>query len=140
MRIQSRPSGSMAAVVELAGKLTAGPAVVCLCQQVDDLLRRNLTSIVLNMQSVELVDCAGIGQLVNCFCKAREQGGRLKLAHVRKSLHELLVLFRLEYLLETSEAERVATASLAASCPGAQSPQSPVRAKGVTACLSWGQV
>ena len=140
MRIEIRTNGSGVAVVALAGRLTAGPAIACLREQVDDLLRRNLTNIVLNLERVDLVDCAGIGQMIHCLCKARQQGGGLKLGYVHQPLQELLVLFRLESVLETFESEQAAIASLAASHTSAPAPQQPGRAKRETACLGWGQL
>jgi hypothetical protein len=79
--------------------------------------------------------------LVNCFCKACERGGHLKLVHVQRNLHKLLVLFRLDtILLEGFEWEPLAGAGPAAPRPGTQPPQPTVRTKGATACLSWGQL
>jgi len=140
MRIEVRTNRSSVAVVDLAGKLTAGAAIACLHDNVGDLLRRNFTNIVLNMQSVDLVDCAGIGQMVNCLCQAREQGGNLKLVHAHRRLRELLVLFRLESVLETLESEQAAIASITVSHAGAPAPQKPVRANGERVCWDWGQL
>jgi anti-sigma B factor antagonist len=112
MTIEIRANGSSVAIVDLAGRLTAGFAIACLHDQVDDLLRRNFAKIVLNMRRVDLVDCTGIGQLISCFCKISRQGGGLKLVHVDRRLHALLALFRVESVLETFESEQAAINSL----------------------------
>lgn len=113
MRIQARKAASVT-VLDLDGRLTAGRGAACLTETVDTLLGQGFAKIILNMEHVDLADCAGIGQLVNCYCKTQKQGGGLKLVHVDRRLGDLLRLFRLESLLEVFETERAALASLAA--------------------------
>jgi len=82
MRIDLRTNGSSIVVFNLIGRLTAGLAITLLHNQVDDLLRNNFKEIVVDMEQVDLVDCAGIGQMSTCWCKVRKQCGSPKLVHV----------------------------------------------------------
>lgn len=112
MRIQARKDFTVA-VLDLEGRLTAGQGVACLNDGVDGLLARGLANIVLNMDLVDIVDCAGIGQLVHSYCKACRQGGSLKLVHVHRRLRDLLELFHLQTYLEVFDSEQSAIPSLA---------------------------
>jgi|SRR5262249_45131348 len=113
MTIEVRTNGLNIAVASLVGRLTAGVAVDCFHEQVDELLRLKFTKIVLDMERVDLLDCAGIGQIVNCLCKVRMQGGGLRLVHVHRRFRELLALLRLDSVLEVFESEQAAVTSLA---------------------------
>jgi len=134
MRIRARNKASVT-VLDLDGRLVVGRGAACLTETVDTLLEQGFANIVLNMECVDLVDCAGIGQMVRCFCKAREQGGGLKLAHGGRRLLQLLALFRLESVLETFESEQAAIASFASA--RVPVPRQPARADGEMMCFNW---
>ncbi len=136
MTIEIKINGSSVAIANLVGRLIAGVAATCLQDQVDDLLRRNFTKIVLNMECVDLVDCAGIGQMVSCLCKAKRRGGGLRLVHVRRRLRELLALLRLESVFETFESEQAAVSSLAGIHTGATIPEQPPGTEKTVSCPS----
>src|SRR5438067_1843355 len=65
------------AVLELEGRLAAGHGAGCLSDTVDILLTQGLQHIFLDMHLVDLLDCAGIGQLVRCYCRARGRDASL---------------------------------------------------------------
>jgi len=118
MRVNVRIDGSSIVVVNPAGRLTAGLAITLLHNQVEDLLRNGFTEIVLEMEDVCLVDCAGIGEMVACWCKVRSQGGSLKLVHVSPRLCELLELFGLKSVFEIFDSVKAAISSFANSRTG----------------------
>ena len=119
MRIQGRNNGSAVAVLDLEGRLTAGADAACLGDAVDALLKQKRVNVVLNMRRVHLVDCAGIGRILNCHSKTRRRGGCLKLVHADERLRRLLELLCLKPVLEIFESEQTAVASLMASQSGA---------------------
>jgi anti-anti-sigma factor len=135
MRIQVR-KGFSVAVLEMEGRFTAGQGVECLKREVDAILGQGVANIILNMSQVELIDCAGIGQLVQCYNKSREQGGSLKLVKLQWRLGQLLRMFRLDSQLEVFDTETAAVAAIVGSVsgvPGA-SESSPKHANG--GCLA----
>ncbi|MCP5112141.1 MAG: STAS domain-containing protein [bacterium] len=112
LKIHVRNISATAAVLNLEGRLTAGSNSVRLEVEVDGLVARKLVNLVINMRHVDLIDCAGIGKLLCCRAKTREQGGGMRLAHVNRRLRQLFELFRLDSVLEGFESERAAIASL----------------------------
>jgi anti-anti-sigma factor len=129
-------NGSNVAVARLVGRLIAGVAAVCFQDQVDELLRLNFTRIVLNMERLDLIDCAGLGQIVNCLCKVRRQGGGLRLVHVGRRFREMLALLRLESVLEILESEQAAVSSLASINIDAPVPEQPLGTDETCSCAS----
>lgn len=134
MRMHVRTHGSSVAVIDLFGKLTAGNAIGFLEGQVDHLIRNNCNNIVLNMHSVERLDCAGVGALVRCFCRTREEGGALRLLHVPQRYRELLAIFRLDSILRAYDSEDVATGSFGVLFEGPKRQQA-VEAAAVGLCF-----
>ncbi len=112
MRIQAKTNGSAIAVLDLDGRLTAGLGVARLREKVNTLLDEGFNNVVLNMRCVDLVDCAGIGLLANCYSKTRKKGGSLKLVEADHRLRHLLEVFGLESHLEVCESERRAVENL----------------------------
>ena len=111
MRIQTTKDAAFA-VLELEGRLTAGHDAGCLSDTVDVLLTQGIQHIFLDMHLVDLVDCAGIGQLVRCYLRARGRGGSLMLIRARPRLHHLLRLFRLQDHLKVFESRPAAVGGL----------------------------
>ncbi len=136
MEVEIRTGAAGAAVAVLTGKLTAGPAVARLGEEIGNLLQRNLTDILLDMDKVEVIDCAGLAQIINCFCQVRARGGRLKLQRIRRSLGELLQLFRLDSVLEVYESDQV-PGSVAAGRSGAPTRPRLFPASAGVPCLGW---
>lgn len=110
MEIQVKVEASAVAVLSIEGRLIAGTGAATLMHAVDAILEQGYQNIVLDMWRVEKVDCAGIGQLVNCYHKTRQRGGALKLARAGRQLRMLLALFGLEAVLENFESVRDAVA------------------------------
>jgi len=136
MTIEVRTNRLSVAVINLAGRLTAGIAAACFHDQVDELLRLNFTKIVLNMERLDLIDCAGIGQIVNCLCKVRTQGGGLRLVHVDRRFRELLALLNLASVLEIFESEQAAVSSLIGIDTDAPMPEEPLGTEETCSCAS----
>jgi anti-anti-sigma factor len=111
VRIQTTKDAAFA-VLELEGRLAAGHGAGCLSDTVDILLTQGLQHIFLDMHLVDLVDCAGIGQLVRCYCRARGRGGSLTLIRAHPRLHHLLRLFRLQDHLKAFDSGQAAVGGL----------------------------
>ena len=79
MKTKVRMVGKVA-IVELSGKITIGEGDVVLRDEVNKLLEADNKSILLNLNGVTYMDSAGIGELVACYKRAREKGGRRRSA------------------------------------------------------------
>ena len=108
MKVNVRTEGDVT-VIDLNGKITIGEGDVILRETVDKVLKEDAKKILLNLAKISYMDSAGIGELVACYKRAREQGGELKLLNPSGKVFDLLQLTKLEEIFEThrDEAEAV---------------------------------
>jgi anti-sigma B factor antagonist len=110
MDIKAREIDSVV-VLDLKGPLTLAEDTRKLHCLLDLLLRENQRYFVFNLQNVERMDCAGIGELILSYRKVREKGGDLKLLNLDQRLHHLLKMMGLLTVIEVFENERDAISS-----------------------------
>lgn len=89
-------------ILELEGKLWLGES---LFDVVQPLLERGETRILLDMEKITYIDSTGVGDLVNCYRTANEDGASLKLLKVPGRIRELLEIHHLIEIFETHEDE-----------------------------------
>jgi anti-sigma B factor antagonist len=114
MKIDLRESAGVA-ILEVAGKLTAGDSEAMLREAVDTLVGTGRTKIVLNLSDVEFMDSAGVGEIVASYRLVERFGGKLKIAQASKKVRSSLDVAKLLPLFEVFESEKEAVASFAAS-------------------------
>ncbi len=88
------------AILELKGRITAGPEAAALRERVSALNRENGRSIVLDMAGVDYIDSTGLGALVMCATSLRRNSGNVKLLHLTRRHIELLVMTKLATIFE----------------------------------------
>ena len=76
--------------VHVAGTLVEGQRAERLLWAVRGLIRRGVTRLVLDLEAVRLIDCAGLGLLVRCGEAARNGGASLRLAGAHGSVSRML--------------------------------------------------
>jgi len=102
------------AVVKVTGDITLNKGGdVLLKDKVQSLLQQGQTKILIDLSGVPYVDSAGLGELVQAFATARNRGGSLKLLHVTKRLHDLLIVTKLLTVFDTFDNEADALKSFA---------------------------
>ena len=77
-------------IVELIGEIKLGEGNVVLRETVKDLLGKGQKKIVLDLDNIDSIDSAGVGELVSAFTSVHNQGGELKLLHLSKKVKDLL--------------------------------------------------
>lgn len=87
-------------ILELKGRLTAGPEVGALREQVSALSAAGTRNLVLDMRGVDYIDSTGLGALVMCATSLRKNGGNVKLLDLNRRNIELLVMTKLETVFE----------------------------------------
>jgi len=100
-----------ATVVDLSGRITLGEGSATLRQMIRDLLNKGQKKIVLNLADVNYIDSSGIGELVSGFTTVKNQGGELKLLHLTKKVHELLLITKLYTVFDVHSDEKTALRS-----------------------------
>ena len=122
MHITERPLRD-GTVLELHGAL-AGPAAT---ELLDAAVRRvsgaGRQPLVVNLGGVPSIDAAGLGALVTAYGVVRRNGGSLRLAHVARRVHTLLVVCRLATIFEMCDSveEAVSNGSGASPAPSTTS-------------------
>lgn len=101
------------AILDLKGKLTIGKGDVMLRKHIDELLKNNEKSIVLNMHEVTYMDSSGVGELVSSFTSVSNRGGKLKLLSLSTKVHDLLQITQLLRVFDIFDNEEEAVASFA---------------------------
>lgn len=98
-------------VIELKGRITLGAGDLDLRKVVQDQLEKGNTSIVLNLQGVEYIDSAGLGELVACKKRATAKGGDVKLIMPSESVYKVLSIVSLHLVFEIFDSEAKAIGS-----------------------------
>ena len=88
------------ASVQLSGRITLGPQLLHCSQRIAGLLTaRRVRGIMIEMSAVDVIDSAGLGELVVLYTRAGEQGRRLCLLSPAPHLVRLLETTRLSGIL-----------------------------------------
>lgn len=88
------------AILEMKGRLTAGPEAGALREEVNGLAAAGRRNIVLDLRGIDYIDSTGLGSLVVCATSLRKQGGNVKLLNLNRRNIELLVMTKLETVFE----------------------------------------
>ena len=111
MTVSERRVGGVT-ILDLAGGLKMRDGATELGALVRRLIDQGRTRIILNVAGVEFVDSAGLGALVQAYVSATGASGAVRLLNTPKRLNDLLVITKLAKVLETSNDEAEAVASL----------------------------
>lgn len=95
-------------VLTLDGSLMGGPEAVSLNEIINRLLDEKSLSVVINLENVERVNSSGLGILIKALTTFKANGGELKLAKINSKVENLLVMTKLNTILESYETENAA--------------------------------
>jgi anti-sigma B factor antagonist len=95
-------------VISLEGSLMGGPEAVSLNEAINRYLDEKSLRLVINLENVERVNSSGLGILIKALTTFKSNGGELKLANVKPNLENLLVMTKLNTILETYNSEEAA--------------------------------
>jgi anti-sigma B factor antagonist len=98
-------------VLNLEGSLMGGPEAVSLNEAVNRHLDEKSLKLVLNLKSVERVNSSGLGILIKALTTFKTNGGVLKLANVNPKVKNLLVITKLNTILDSYDSVEAAVKS-----------------------------
>ena len=110
MQINERALGGLT-ILDLIGKLTIDNGAQLLKDKCESLAFQQRTQVILNLAAVPYIDSGGLGQLVACYTTMAKAGGRLTLANINKTNHDLLSITKLVAVFETFDSEEAAVQS-----------------------------
>jgi len=93
------------ALLDLKGRITAGPDVAAFRDAVETASAGPDAKIILNLQNVDYIDSTGLGAMVMCANRTRNAGGMAKLLNLNRRNVELLVLTKLDTIFEVFDDE-----------------------------------
>jgi anti-sigma B factor antagonist len=102
-------------IVDLAGKIKIGEGTEKLREIVKKLLNEGRKQILLNLSQVDLVDSAGVGELVRSLTTVRKNGGQMKLTNLSQRVQELLETTHLDRVFDIHKDETGAIRAFGAS-------------------------
>jgi anti-sigma B factor antagonist len=89
-----------AAAVDFQGKITLGEGTTLLRETIGALLQKSSNHILINLREVDMIDSAGLGELVRTLATIRSHGGRLRLVSPSKNVLDLLRITKLDRVFE----------------------------------------
>jgi anti-sigma B factor antagonist len=95
-------------ILDLSGRLIAGPEASDLRRELDHLKSRQKNRVVVNLKEVDYIDSTGLGTLVIGHSTATNAGGAMKLEHLSKRSAQLLILTKLATVFEIFDDEQAA--------------------------------
>jgi anti-sigma B factor antagonist len=99
-------------VVELSGRLALGRESQRIESLFEDLARKGVSRVVLDLTGVDYIDSAGIGMLALASGKLKEGGGKLAIAAPEGRVMQLLNLTGMSVILKVCPTVDAATAAL----------------------------
>ena len=110
--IFSRQVGNSAVVIDIVGKVALAGGTALLRETIRALLEQGNDRILLNLESLDFIDSAGLGELVRAHVAVRSRGGQLKLVKPTGNVNSLLKVTRLDTVFEIEPDESTALRSL----------------------------
>jgi len=104
-----------AVVADIVGKIAHVEGTGMLRDTVRNFLEHGHNRILLNLEGVDFIDSAGLGELVRTHASVRSRGGHLKLVNPSASVHHLLRITKLDRVFDIMPDEVSALSSLRAS-------------------------
>lgn len=99
-------------VLDISGRITLGDGTVTLRDALQKLLNAGERKVVMNLEDVDYIDSAGLGELVTAFTVVRAQGGQLKLLKLTHRVHDLLQITKLLTVFDAYDSETEAIKSM----------------------------
>ena len=109
MKIGTRSIGRCR-ILDISGKIQIGPDTAALRDAIRKEVALGPSKIVLNLCEVSYIDSVGIGQLVESYTHAQNQGIKLVLMNLDKKIRQLLVITKLITVFENYDNEGLAVA------------------------------
>ena len=100
MNIKQSVQGDVV-VLALAGKIMGGPDHERFLGEIKALITDGHVDVLVDLSAVQYVDSTGLGSLVAGLATLRKSGGRLKICGSSERVEDVLIMTRLQLVLET---------------------------------------
>ncbi len=110
MKIEKRTNNNVV-ILDLKGKILIGDGIDELRAEINQLLQKKETKILLNFKEVPYLDSTGLGEVVRSYTSVKNAGGTIKIVYLTNKVRDLLSVTKLITVFETFEDEAKAVAS-----------------------------
>ena len=99
-------------ILDISCRINLGEGTITLRDALQKLLNRGERKFVMNLEHVDYIDSAGLGELITGFTTVRAQGGQLKLLKLTHRIHDLLQITKLLTVFDSFDSETEAIKSM----------------------------
>lgn len=101
-----------AVIVDIEGQLVGGSNSATFRRFIQDLLKKDMNRVIVNLSNVRWANSQGVGMLVGAQTRVQDAGGELVLVKVTDKIHSILAVTRLLLFFTTFDSEKEAIAYL----------------------------
>ncbi len=110
MKIKKNPQGDVM-VLELSGKIMGGPDHDKFKGEVNEILEKDFTNVVLDFSGVPWINSTGLGIIISGFHSIKARDGVMKVCSVKERVLSIFYISQLENIFEVYETRDEALAS-----------------------------
>lgn len=110
--ISTRQVSDDTAVVVIAGQLTLGTSLKVADTNLQSLVARGVTKLVLDLSGVPFIDSAGLGALIHTYGLTQEKNGALRLCGVQPRIANMLKMTRTDLIIPVDADAEVSIAAI----------------------------
>jgi anti-sigma B factor antagonist len=99
-------------IISLAGELIDKNQSAELAAKVDELLGKNRTRLVFDLQDLKYINSSGLNVMINVLTRVRKAGGEVVITQVTKRVNELLIITKLNTVFTVTTDMETAVAKI----------------------------
>ncbi len=100
-KIQKEMKGDVA-ILHVNGSLVGGPPVSEIFpMEINNLINSKIKKVVIDLDNVKRMNSTGLGILIKGFISVRDNGGDLRLARLKESAKDVMVITKLDSVFKT---------------------------------------
>ena len=112
MKMKERMRGDVT-ILDVKGKIVLSEGDIALKDKIHSLVGQGHKNVVLNLADVTYIDSSALGVIVAGYTTLQKAGGKLKLLHLTKGSHELMIITKLVDVFDFFDSEDEAVQSFA---------------------------
>ena len=110
MKIEKRKKGAVT-ILDLKGKILFGDGIDELREAINNSIKADEKSLLLNFAEVPYLDSTGLGEVVRSYTTLKKAGGTIKIVNLTNKVQDLLSVTKLITVFETFQDEDQAVKS-----------------------------
>ncbi|MCG8576644.1 MAG: STAS domain-containing protein [Flavobacteriales bacterium] len=95
--------------IQLSGSALTEPDFEELNEEVNSLINKGSSNIILNLEHIKLLNSLGINTLIKIFTKSRNAGGDMYIVNISDKINQVLLLTKLNTVLNIAASVEEAT-------------------------------